>query len=61
VVVPAGNPASLASALELLIQDDELSAKLGSAARERVEADFSRGAMVAKFEAFYERLCFPLP
>lgn len=44
-------PAMLAAAIRRLLDDRQLRTELGQAARRRVEADFSREAMVSRFSA----------
>jgi glycosyltransferase involved in cell wall biosynthesis len=53
LLVPPGDPAGLAKAVARLLSDRELAARLGQAARRRVEQRYSRVAMVRRFEAFY--------
>jgi len=52
--VPVGDPAALAKAIRLLADDPRRRAALGAAARERVEARFSVGAMAAQLARLYE-------
>ena len=56
LLVPAGDAQAIASALEQLAGDPELRRRLGSAARERVEAELTNDRMIARHEALYERL-----
>lgn len=56
LLVPPGNPQSLAEAIDRLLRDPGLAARLGSAARRRVEERYTRPVMVRRFEAFYEDL-----
>ena len=51
LVVPPGNAAALADALQRLMQDEALRLRLGEGARRRAEAMFSRERMVAKFRS----------
>jgi L-malate glycosyltransferase len=53
LLVPPGDPAALAAAIDRLLRDPALAARLGIAARRRVEERYSRQAMVRRFEAFY--------
>jgi len=56
-VVPAGDPSSLANSVNVLLYNNELSEKLGKAARKRYETMFS-GPVIGKVYAdiFYELL-----
>jgi glycosyltransferase involved in cell wall biosynthesis len=56
LLVPARDPATLARAIDRLLRDPALGARLGAAARQRVRERYSLPAMVARFENFYERL-----
>jgi L-malate glycosyltransferase len=56
LLVPPGDPTSLAAAVRRLVEDPELRVRLGAAARRRAEEDYSRQAMVRRFERFYEGL-----
>lgn len=53
VLVPARDAASLASALKRLVGDEALQRRLGQAARERVEAQFSWPAVAQRYTALY--------
>jgi glycosyltransferase involved in cell wall biosynthesis len=55
-LVPPGDEPALADAVCRLLADPGLSAELGENARRRAEAEYSRVAMVRRFEGFYERL-----
>jgi glycosyltransferase involved in cell wall biosynthesis len=57
LVVPPEDIEALAGALARLADEPALAVRLGAAARRRVQRDFSRPAMVRRFERFYERLC----
>jgi glycosyltransferase involved in cell wall biosynthesis len=54
LVVPVGDAGALASALRRLIADDELRARMGQRARERVLAEFTVDRMVESTLAVYE-------
>jgi sugar transferase (PEP-CTERM/EpsH1 system associated) len=54
-LVPPGDSAALAAALGRYVEDDALRRKHGRAARERVVAQFSLAAMLANYQALYER------
>lgn len=56
LLVPPNDPAGLAAAIRRLLDDRALAGRLAAAARQRVETEFSRAAMVRRFEAFYEEL-----
>lgn len=53
VLVPAGDPAALAAALERLVADGALRRRMGEAARRRVEAHFDRRDVVRRTLALY--------
>jgi glycosyltransferase involved in cell wall biosynthesis len=53
ILVPPKNPKALATAILTLIQDRELSSKLGLSARRRVESSFSVEKMVKETEKVY--------
>ena len=55
-LVPAGDTSALAVAIGELVADPDAVRTLGQAARARVEAEFSRAAMVRRFEQFYGKL-----
>ena len=57
VLVPAGNAAALAGAVEALIDDAPRRLALGRAARERARAFFPADVIVPRYEALYPRLC----
>lgn len=54
LVVPVGDAGALASALRRLIADDDLRARMGQRARERVLAEFTVDRMVESTLAVYE-------
>jgi glycosyltransferase involved in cell wall biosynthesis len=56
VLVPAGNAAALASALESLAADVPRRAAMGAAGRARFEAHFTAGQAVSAYRALYEEL-----
>lgn len=53
LLVPPGDEAALADAVARLLGDPGLAAELGANARRRAEREYSRAAMVRRFEAFY--------
>ncbi len=55
-LVPIENPQALADALERAAREPELRARLGKAARERVEKDFSLQATVQRYASLYAEL-----
>ncbi len=54
LVVPPRDSAALAAALERLLADDDLRARLGRQARDRMQREFSLQAMIAGIDAVYE-------
>jgi glycosyltransferase involved in cell wall biosynthesis len=57
VLVPAGDVAALAKALEALIEDETRRRTLGRAAQVRSRERFSAQTIVPCYEALYRRLC----
>lgn len=57
LLVPPGDAAALAGALARVLGDDDLRARLASAARERVAREFSVERMVTGVEAVYRDVC----
>jgi glycosyltransferase involved in cell wall biosynthesis len=57
LTVPAGDVAALAGALRTLLADDELRARMGAAARERVLRDFTVERMCAGYVDIYREVC----
>jgi glycosyltransferase involved in cell wall biosynthesis len=55
-LVPPGDPEVLSLMICWLMRDDSTARRLARAARRRVEDEFSRQAMVRRFEEFYQRL-----
>jgi glycosyltransferase involved in cell wall biosynthesis len=53
LLVPPGDATALAEAIDRLLRDPHLAARLGQAARARVRQRYSREAMVRRFEDFY--------
>ncbi len=56
LVVPPADPAALAGALNQLLGNEKLRQDLGRAARERVEAEFTKERMVERVAATYHRV-----
>jgi glycosyltransferase involved in cell wall biosynthesis len=56
LLISPGDQAALADAIRRLLQQPALAARLGAAARRRVEERYSREVMVRRFERFYEDL-----
>jgi glycosyltransferase involved in cell wall biosynthesis len=57
VLVPSGDAAALAGALQRLVQDPKRRAALGQAAQERARNLFSADTIVPQYEALYRRVC----
>ncbi|MFL5329688.1 MAG: glycosyltransferase [Gemmataceae bacterium] len=57
LLVPPGDEIALATAINQLIVDEPLAARLAASARDYVQTYFDRGEMCRRFEEFYERLC----
>ena len=55
-LVPPGDPAALAKALEQLIGDADLRARFGAAARRRAEENFSDAIICAQTLSVYDAL-----
>ena len=55
-VVPASDPAALASALQRQLQDATLRARLGAANRRQVETKYEASTCLARFVRVYESL-----
>jgi glycosyltransferase involved in cell wall biosynthesis len=56
LLVPPGDPRALAGALRRLLEDRELAARLGAAARARQQAEYSLDVVVKDLEALYLEL-----
>jgi glycosyltransferase involved in cell wall biosynthesis len=59
LLVPAGHSEALARAVDLLLKDRAMAARLGTAARARAEQTYSLAAMVRRHESFYHKLVHP--
>ena len=57
VLVPAGDAAALAKALEALLEDETRRHALGRAAQARARERFSAEVIVPRYEALYRKLC----
>jgi N-acetyl-alpha-D-glucosaminyl L-malate synthase BshA len=57
ILVPFGDPDTLARSVEKLIQDATLRATLGCAAQTRAREKFTAMAIVPRYEALYRRVC----
>lgn len=57
-IAPDSKPESLADAITELLNDPTFAQRMASAARSRAESEYSREAMVRRFEAFYRGLAF---
>ena len=53
LLVPPNDPQAVADAIDRLLRDPGLAARLGAAARDRATQEYSMEAMTAKHEAFY--------
>jgi glycosyltransferase involved in cell wall biosynthesis len=56
LLVPCSDPSMLAAAIRRLLEEPGLAARLGQAARRRVQERYSREAMVRQFERFFQEL-----
>lgn len=56
LLVPPGDPGALADALETILSDRELAARMGEAARSAAVRDFGTDRMLDAFEATYHSL-----
>jgi glycosyltransferase involved in cell wall biosynthesis len=56
LLVPPADGAALAKAIIRLIEDPALAAALAARAREQVRVEFGMGGMLARLQAFYERV-----
>ena len=56
LLVPPGDPASLADALNMMVRDPERAAEMGQAGRERAVTEFSWDAVAAQTAALYAEL-----
>jgi alpha-maltose-1-phosphate synthase len=56
LLVPPGDPAALADALNVLVHDPDLAAAMGSRGRRRALADFGWAAVAARTAALYAEL-----
>jgi glycosyltransferase involved in cell wall biosynthesis len=56
VLVPSGDPESLATALRLMLEDPARARRFGEAGRKRLGAQFSAETMVSSVTAVYEEL-----
>ena len=59
LLVPSGDTAAMARAMQRCIDEPEFAKGLGSAARQRVESRFSLDAMAAQYSDFYQYLQGP--
>jgi L-malate glycosyltransferase len=57
LLIPFGDVAALAGALEGLIDDEARRSALGRAAQARARERFSAEVIVPRYEALYRRLC----
>jgi glycosyltransferase involved in cell wall biosynthesis len=61
LLVPPSDPPALATALERVLVDSTLAARLGSAARATIESRFSFDRMVSAFEDLYASVLSATP
>ncbi len=59
LVIPVDDPDALVRALQSLVSDPALRARMGEAGRERAARDFSVTSMVAQYEALYDEITDP--
>jgi len=59
LLVPPDDPAALAAAIKRILADRNLAARMGAAARQRAEREFSIEKMVSRNEELYERVLRP--
>ena len=57
LLVPAGDPGALASAIRVLAADREARGRMGEAARARIREEYSVDRMAARTCAVYEEAC----
>lgn len=57
LLVPAGDAAALAHGIKQMATDSDRSQQMAERARRQAASRYSREAMIARFEQFYERLC----
>lgn len=58
LIVPPGDGAALVGAIGQYLKTPLRAAAFGAAARRRVEGEYSRAAMIRRFEGFYQKLVF---
>lgn len=56
IIIPPGDPASLANAIEIIRNNKELEMKLGENARKHVELNFDLNFTMQKIQALYHKL-----
>jgi glycosyltransferase involved in cell wall biosynthesis len=56
LLVPPRDPGALAGAVLRVVRDPGLASRLGAAARQRVEAEFSLATMMGRLERLYDDL-----
>ncbi len=61
LIVPPGDAAALASAMNRLGQDEALRRRMGLSARERAVREFSAERMISRFRDLVEQVVFGLP
>jgi colanic acid/amylovoran biosynthesis glycosyltransferase len=55
ILIPPGNPEALANAVEALVEDPSLRARLGSTARRRVEEEFAADLVAGELDGRFRR------
>ena len=56
ILIPPGDPLALATAINAIIENKDLARSLGSAARKRVEREFTVEKMIDETEKVYHSL-----
>lgn len=56
LLIPSGDPARLAEAIQQVLDGPDIAARMGRAGRQRVESEFSARGMVDRYEALYREV-----
>jgi glycosyltransferase involved in cell wall biosynthesis len=59
ILIPPESPEALAVAMELVINNPEVSSKLGENARQRILEKFSLDEVARRYSELYHKLCTP--